>query len=177
MAGSGRAGDEERLWELVEAAWAPLGPEVGEARRALAARTPEPGEDPWSGPHLPVVDGALKGFLDNLAAAGRELSSGELTGLDRAAERLLYEIDRADVQEVTDGSDDGFLYARGFILALGRDFYTAVARDPRAAVLDACCEEMAYFFAHLHEERFGSFPVTGSGISRESCSNPQGRPS
>jgi hypothetical protein len=36
------------------------------------------------------------------------------------------------------------------------------------------CEEMCYFFAHLYRERFGKFPETGSGISRESCSNATG---
>ncbi|WP_440098606.1 hypothetical protein [Streptosporangium sp. H16] len=40
--------------------------------------------------------------------------------------------------------------------------------------LDAECEEMCYFFAHLHRERHGPFPKTGSGISRESFSNPAG---
>jgi hypothetical protein len=35
------------------------------------------------------------------------------------------------------------------------------------AVMDAECEEMCYFFAHLHDERFGRYPHTGSGISRE----------
>ncbi len=33
---------------------------------------------------------------------------------------------------------------------------------------------MCYFFAHLHRERHGPFPKTGSGISRESFSNPAG---
>lgn len=59
---------------------------------------------------------------------------------------------------------------------MGRDFYDAVASDPEAAVLDAECEEMCYFFAHLYCERFGEFPETGSGISRESCSNTTGWP-
>ena len=33
---------------------------------------------------------------------------------------------------------------------------------------------MCYFFARLHKERFGGWPETGSGISRESCINPAG---
>lgn len=70
-------GDKDRLWDLVEAAWAPLGPETGRARQALARRTPGPGVD---------------------------------------------------------------LYARGFIVALGREFYDAVVRDPELAVLDGECE-------------------------------------
>lgn len=168
--------DEARLWALVEAAWAPLGVEVNQARQALARRTPATDEELYGAPPLSLVDAALKDFLSNLAVSSENLSAMELTGLDRAVERLLYEIDRADIQEVTDGSDDGFLYARGFIVALGHDFYTAVTRNPQMAVLDADCEEMCYFFAHLHHQRFGNYPDTGSGISRESVSNPQGWP-
>jgi hypothetical protein len=33
---------------------------------------------------------------------------------------------------------------------------------------------MCYFFAHLHHERFGTFPETRSGISRESGQNLTG---
>jgi hypothetical protein len=78
-------------------------------------------------------------------------------------ERKLYDIDRADIQAVTDGSDDGFLYARGFIVAMGRDFSNAVAANPQMGVPDAECEEMCYFFAHLYRQRFGDFPDIGSG--------------
>jgi hypothetical protein len=48
-------------------------------------------------------------------------------------------------------------------------------RDPETAVLDGECEAMCYFFAHLHEARFGDRPHTGSGISRESGGNRDGR--
>ncbi|WP_327581110.1 DUF4240 domain-containing protein [Nonomuraea sp. NBC_00507] len=164
---------EERFWDMVEAAWAPLGADVGQARQALTDRSPGSGADAV----LAVIDEALEDFLANLAASSRDLPAEELTDLDRVVERKLYDIDRADIQTVTDGSDDGFLYARGFVVAMGRDFYAGVLRDPRLAVLDAWCEEMCYFFAHLHDERYGTYPETGSGISRESCSNTAGWPS
>ncbi|WP_343950234.1 DUF4240 domain-containing protein [Nonomuraea longicatena] len=166
------AGDEERFWALVEAAWAPLGPSATEARQALARR--DPAEDVWNNQALGLVDSMLPRFLDQLADLTRELPAADLVSLDRVIERKLYDIDRADIQEVTDGSDDGFLYARGLIVALGRDFYSAVARDPRMAVPDGECEDMPYFFSRLHHRRFASFPDTGSGISRESASNPVG---
>jgi hypothetical protein len=47
-------------------------------------------------------------------------------------------------------------------------------RPPLLPVMDAECEEMCYFFAHMYRARFGEFPETGSGISRESCSNLEG---
>jgi hypothetical protein len=162
------AADETRFWALLEAAWAPLGDDVNQARRALAGRTPGSGMD------TSIVGNARTAFLDGLTGQCRGLPDDELVSLDRVLERKLYDIDRADIQAVTDGSDDGFLYARGFIVAMGRDFYDAVAGDPQMAVPGAECEEMCYFFAHLHHERFGQFPDTHSGISRESCRNPAG---
>jgi len=159
------ADDEARFWALVEAAWTQCSAEANRVRRALAARATGPDAD------LSAVDGALPVFLGALADQCHALPGGELTRLDRVLERKLYGIDRADIQAVTDGSDDGFLYARGFIVAMGRDFYDAVASDPQVAMLDAECEEMCYLLADLYRERFGEFPETGSGISRESCSN------
>ncbi|MGB2570238.1 DUF4240 domain-containing protein [Micromonospora citrea] len=163
--------DEARFWALVEAAWASLGPEPVALRRAVATRDPEADDvDPYA------LDAWLDPFLARLRALCADLSSRELTDLDRVVERKLYDIDRQDVHDVTDGSDDGFLYCRGWIVALGREFYEAVRADPAMAVLDADCEQMCYFFAHLHSERFGDWPDTGSGISRESVSNPVGWP-
>jgi hypothetical protein len=162
------AEDEARFWALIEAAWAQCSAEADRVRRALAARVQAPVTD------ISAVEGALPVFLGALADQCRAWPGGEVTSLDRVLERKLHDIDRADIQAVTDGSDDGFLYARGFIVAMGRDFYDAVAGDPQVAVPGAECEAMCYFFAHLHRERFGEFPETGSGISRETCSNPAG---
>ncbi|GAA0453786.1 hypothetical protein Ade02nite_02080 [Paractinoplanes deccanensis] len=62
------------------------------------------------------------------------------------------------------------------MVAAGRAFVSAVEADPSLAVPDAEFESMCYFFAHLHAQRFGDYPETGSGISRESASNPDGWP-
>ncbi|MFE7718686.1 DUF4240 domain-containing protein [Nocardia rhizosphaerihabitans] len=146
-----------RFWALIETAWERTG---SGSRRALLD-----GE---------FDDDILDRFIDALLSLSTDFTSAELTALDRVAERALYDIDRAGIQEITDGSDDGFLYARGFIVAMGREFYDAVRADPEAAVPDAECERMCYFFAHLHDKLYGGFPETGSGISRETASNPAG---
>ncbi len=125
---------------------------------------------------LPVVLGARAAFVASLTGQCRGLTSGELTALDRVVELKLYDLDSASLHVVTGGSDDGFLYTRGFIVAMGRGFYYAVAADVLMAVPWAELEEMCYFFAHLYHERYGSFPDTGSGLSRESCANPAGWP-
>jgi hypothetical protein len=160
--------DEACLWSLIETAWAPLGPEIRQARQELAVRLAGSRAD------ISAVAGELRAFLRILAGRCRGLPAATLTSLDRALERKLLEIDRAGIHAVTGGSDDGFLYSRGFIVVMGREFYDAVARNRGIGVPYAGCEEMCYFFAHLYRERFGDFPGTGSGISRESGSNPSG---
>ena len=81
-------------------------------------------------------------FLDALGGLCQGLPAGELIALDRVVERKLWEIDRADVHAVIGGSDDGFLYARGFTVAMGREFHGCVAGDPQMGVPWAECEEM-----------------------------------
>jgi hypothetical protein len=162
------AAQEGRFWALLEAAWAPAGPEANSARLALSNRSP--GDTAATA----EVEEAVDGVLERLKASFAALSSEELTDLDRVLERKLYDSDREDIHDVTDGSDDGFLYARGFIVAMGRTYYEAVLADPQLAVLDAECEEMCYLTAHAHQKRFDSWPETGSAISRESSSNAAG---
>ena len=121
------------------------------------------------------ADGSEETLLGALAELCEDMSSAELTDLDRVVERKLYDIDRADIHAVIGGSDDGFLYARGFIVGSGREAYYAVLADPKAAPTDDDeLEGLCYFFAHLHDKKFGSWPETGSGISRESCRNAAG---
>ncbi|TQM32060.1 DUF4240 domain-containing protein [Nocardia bhagyanarayanae] len=160
------AADEAKFWSLVESAWGLVGSEPAELRKALLDN-----DNDEAAYALHEHQGA---FLEGLRTLGREMSAAELTALDRVVERKLYDIDRADIHEITDGSDDGFLYCRGFIVAMGRDYYDAVVADSGMAVPDAECETMCYLFAHIHNERFGDFPDTGSGITRESFSNAEG---
>lgn len=117
---------------------------------------------------------AVNEMAESLREQLSELNKEDLLEFDRILERKLYDIDRAEIQEHTDGSDDGFLYARGFIVAAGREYYDTVNANPKMAVMDLECEDMCYLSFHVYEERFGNTPH--SGISRESCSNKAGWP-
>jgi hypothetical protein len=110
---------------------------------------------------------ALHHQLDSLAAA-------DLLAFDRILEQKLYDIDRAEIQKYTDGSDDGFLYARGFIVAAGKAYYTAVNTNPSIALMDLDGEGMCFLPRHVYEPKFGK--LQPSGISRETCSNKAGWP-
>src|SRR5690349_11865216 len=133
------AADEARFWGRVESAWAALGDEPARLRQEVLA--PPPGAGRYA------TDAWLGRVLEQLALVSADLSAQELPDRDRVLERKLYDIDREDIHEATDGSDDGFLYARGQIVALGRAYYEAVSEDPGKAVMDAECEAMCYFFA------------------------------
>ena len=65
----------------------------------------------------------LESLAEVIAVLSQELnqlSAKELLAFDRVLERKLYDLDRREVHASTDGSDDGFLYARGFIVAAGK---------------------------------------------------------
>ena len=77
---------------------------------------------------------SLEDVIATLRESLSHLSAADLLTFDRILERKLYDIDRAEIEEHTDGSDDGFLYARGFIVAAGRGYYDAVNAKPSVAL-------------------------------------------
>lgn len=156
--------NEEQFWNMIEAAWHEAGGYQKErAKLAEGELSEEKLEELME--VLDEVTSALYEQLDTLDAPA-------LLAFDRILERKLYELDRADIQEATDGSDDGFLYARGFIVAMGEDYFNMVISEPSSAVMDAECEEICYISYHIYEEKFGELPP--SGISRETGSNKAG---
>ncbi len=156
--------DDIRFWESIETAWKAVGGKVMVRQKLAEGKLPaEKAEELLES--LQEVIPTLREELGKLPAA-------ELLAFDRILERKLYEIDRAEIHEHTDGSDDGFLYARGFIVAAGKGYYDAVNAKPSVALRDLECEEICYLPLHIHEEKFGKVPQ--SDISRESCSNKAG---
>ena len=158
--------DETRFWSIIEAAWSGIDGQ-DEARRELAAgRLSEEGADD-------LAD-SLEDFIPALQERLDGFPAEDLLAFERILERNLYDIDRADIHEHTDGSDDGFLYARGFIVAAGRDYYEAVKAEPPIAMMDLECEDMCFVARIMYEEKYGDLPP--SDISIESCSNREGWP-
>jgi hypothetical protein len=156
--------DETRFWLMIEDAWASTGG-WSDKRKALADGQLPDGQ-------LTELVGALDDVIPSLRDSLRGLNQDDLLAFDRILERKLWDIDRAEIQKITDGSDDGFLYARGFIVVAGRDFYDAVNATPKRARMNVECEEMCYLSYHVYVEKFGEMPR--SEITRESVSNPSG---
>ena len=159
--------DDNRFWSLIETAWQTVGGKP-KARQKLAEGklSDDKAED--------LADTLEEEVLPALQEQLDQLSAEELLAFDRILERKLYDLDRAEVQEHTDGSDDGFLYARGFIVAAGQGYYEAVRAKPSIAMSDLECEGMCYLSWEMYQEKYGEPPA--SGISRESCTNKAGWP-
>jgi hypothetical protein len=153
--------EESQFWSMVETAWQAVSGKVKERRHLATGSLSEDRAEE-------LVE-TVEEFIPALRVQLEQLSAEELLGFDRILERKLYDIDRAEIQERTDGSNDGFLYCRGFIVAAGQAYYNAVNTDPDIAMMDLECEEMCYISLHLYEGKFGRMPA--SGISRESCQN------
>ena len=156
--------NENRFWTMIEAAWQAVGGKTKARQRLAKGKLPEEDAEEL----VESLDAVLHELTDQL----RLLSAAELLAFDRILEKKLYDIDRAEIQQQTDGSNDGFLYARGFIVVVGKEYYDAVNARPATALMDLECEEMCYLSSHMYEEKFGEPPT--SVISRESCSNKAG---
>lgn len=158
--------DEIQFWTMIETAWKSVGGKRKVREKLAAGKLSEEKAE--------ELMEAMQEMIPALQATLGSLPAEELLAFDRILERKLYDIDRAEIQERTDGSDDGFLYCRGFIVGAGKLVYDAVNADPTKAVTDAECEEMCFISARVYESKFGAAP--DSGISRESCSNKAGWP-
>jgi len=159
--------DETRFWSMIEAAWQSIGGKTKPRQKLVEGKLSDE-----------KCESLMETLDEEVVIALTEelqlLTPEALSQFDRILERKLYEIDRAEVQEATDGSNDGFLYARGFIVGMGRTFYDAVNANPSLAIMDMECEAMCYISWHVFREKYGEMPR--SEISRESCSNRAGWP-
>lgn len=159
--------NQDEFWAIIEAAWTGVDDDGARAQMldddAREEAAFELGE-------------AMEEMMERLRGTLVGLDQARLLAFDRVMEQLMYRIDRAEIQEVTDGSDDGFEYARAFIVACGRNYYELVDRDPSKAVCDAELDRFAWVAAAALEERFGKSAWTPSDISRASCSNGEGWP-
>ncbi|MDB6023698.1 MAG: hypothetical protein JWQ04_3555 [Pedosphaera sp.] len=158
--------NEKRFWLMIEQAWEVAGDMIAERKQLASGDLSEEAAE--------ELCGSIDDMLAALSEALAMLDQNELLEFDRILERKLYEIDRAEIQAHTDGSDDGFLYARGFIVAAGKAYYEAVNAEPQMAMMNLECEEMCYLSYHMYIERFGK--MAKSEISRESGSNAAGWP-
>jgi hypothetical protein len=161
--------EENRFWSLIESAWEGIDGQA-EARRKFAAG--ELSEDVA----LELANSLRHLVMPAMLEQLDRLSADDLLAFQRILERKLYDIDRADIAEYAAYTDDGFLYARGFIAAVGKDYYEAVKAQPSLAMSgwQFESEDMCYVAQHVYEQKFGELPP--GEVSFETGSNREGWP-
>lgn len=157
---------EQKFWELIKLSWADS-PNLDKTR-AKAIKTND--EE-----LLEELSGELEGsILDNYNKRLFTLDKDDFTKFIHILEERLYNIDREEIQEHTDGSDDGFLYCRCFILGMGEQYYSMVDKDPSKATMDLEAELFGFSAYSIYEQKFGEEFERYTFYSIESCSNPKG---
>jgi len=114
-----------------------------------------------------LSDAILASYKKRLAGLSKE----ELTSFIHHLEERMYHIDRQEIHEYTDGSDDGFLYCRCFIVGMGKEYYTIVDENPSKATADAEAESFGFSAYGIYEELFNEAFDRYTHHSMESCSN------
>jgi len=117
--------------------------------------------------------------IDPLRAELSTKSEAELFAFEEALSRKLYAIDGeqfADEAGDSAGSDDGFLYARCYVVGKGRAFYEAVKSDPARMPksIEQWCEALLYPHRKAWADQTGGDPSDWpfvATVSYESCSN------
>jgi hypothetical protein len=158
--------NEQKFWQLIEDAWESL-PLLNDLRQE-ALHTND----------TSLFEGLSFGLDDEVTEAIEErlhtLEKEELTKFIHIFEEKLHQIDREEIHAHTDGSDDGFLYCRGFIVGMGETYYTMVDQNPAKATMDAEAESVCFIGYQVYKDKFGEDFERNSIHSTESGSNPRG---
>ncbi|MDO1445701.1 DUF4240 domain-containing protein [Rhodocytophaga aerolata] len=158
--------NEQKFWEIIEASWEKLPMLNGMRQEALQTNEP----DLFEGLSFGLEDEVVEELEQQLA----QLSKEDLTKFIRIMEEKLHNIDREEIHAHTDGSDDGFLYCRGFIVGMGERYYTFIDQNPTKAMLDTEAESVCFAGYEVYQSRFGEEFERNTIHRTESGSNPHG---
>jgi Protein of unknown function (DUF4240) len=137
---------ESLFWEIIDTAWT-KNAQI-EKKRAKALRNNDPellaalNEELWGS--------VLNNYNKRLVLLGKP----DLTAFIHILEEKLYQIDRAEIYELTGGSDDDFLYARFFMVAIGEGYYNKIDRDTSMATAGLEAEQFGFAPYEVYKYKF-----------------------
>lgn len=100
-----------------------------------------------------------------------KLEKQEFISYIHKLEEKLYQIDREEMHKYIGGSDDGFLYGRCFILAMGKEYFEMIDKDPKKAKYSLEAEGFGFEAYILYEKIFKEEFERNTIHCIESCSN------
>ncbi|TVZ09237.1 uncharacterized protein DUF4240 [Cellulophaga sp. RHA_52] len=156
--------EEEQFWKIIEQSWEDS-PQIKKLRDE--AKDNEASLEQLS---YKLEEDITENYIKRLSKLGKE----ELTEFIHFLEERIYHIDRKEIHTYTDGSDDGFLYCRCFILGMGKDYYNSIDNNPSKAKFDLEAEGFGFSAYQVYEELFNEEFDRYSSHSMESCSNSNG---
>ncbi len=157
---------EKIFWETIELSWADS-PELYDLREeALKTNDEELLEELSQG----IDEKIVENYNKRLFSFGKE----DLTEFIHILEEKLFNIDREEIHEFTDGSDDGFLYCRCFIVGMGEKYYNLIDKNPSKATMDLEAEAFGFSAYTIYQEKFGEEFERDSVYCIESGSNTEG---
>lgn len=156
--------EEEQFWKIIEQFWEDS-PQIKKLRDE--AKDNEASLEQLS---YKLEEDITENYIKRLSKLGKE----ELTEFIHFLEERIYHIDRKEIHTYTDGSDDGFLYCKCFILGMGKDYYNSIDNNPSKAKFDLEAEGFGFSAYQVYEELFNEEFDRYSSHSMESCSNSNG---
>ena len=156
----------DQFWNILELVWKDR-PELNTLRqKALRSNNYD---------QLEELAAELEGdILESYEERLTNLDKKEFTSFIQHFEERIHHIDREEIHEYTDGSDDGFLYCRCFIVGMGREYYNMVDREPSKASIDLEAELFGFSMYGVYEEEFGEEFQRYQHHSMETGSNLEG---
>ena len=157
---------EKQFWEIIELSWQDS-PKLYELRTMALETNDEELLERLSGE---IENEILENYNKRLFLLGKE----EFTKFIHILEEKLFNIDREEIREYTDGSDDGFLYVRCFIVGMGEQYYNLIDKNPSKATMDMWAENFGFSAYTIYQEKFSGEFERNSIRCIESGSNLQG---
>jgi len=99
-----------------------------------------------------------EGDAEQLKTILLALPAEDICAFSLTLDDMMYALDRRNIHDVTDGSEDGFEYVRLWIISQGRKYYESVLADPQNAPEDAYEAKVgASFPAAIRQHRNARF--------------------
>jgi Protein of unknown function (DUF4240) len=157
---------EQIFWKIIELAWADS-PKLHNLRaKSLESNNEE---------LLEELSGELEEtIIENYKKRLLLLNKEDFTKFIHILEEKLFNIDHEEIHDYTDGSDDGFLYCRCFILGMGEQYYYMIAKEPSKATMDLEAESFGFSAYQIYKQKFGEEFDRNSIHCIESGSNKNG---
>ncbi|UZR96880.1 DUF4240 domain-containing protein [Chondrinema litorale] len=159
---------ENKFWDLIEDAWNSA-PEFKEKRLDQLKE-----DEYWVNELGVEIEKVISDkVFPKLKLVLVKFSKEESFEFNRILERLLYNLDREEVHRYLEGGNDGFLYAMGFVVAMGREYYYLINQFPEKGA-PLVSEEFAYMTRALYHQLYDDENRGIFEVDRETGSNVNG---